>query len=345
MNENRPPSRHAALDESAAEWIFEREGGFTPEREREFADWCAADPERAEAVKRIERTLALLDELPAVSERLEARLAPEAVLPTRENGSVVQLFSRYAWLGGLAAILAVGLVVWWGTASRSSPPVAYAADANAQRTLSLPDGSVIDINVGGDVAVEFTTRERRLVLRKGEAHFQVAHNPARPFIVTAGGVTVRAVGTAFDVRLAGEAVNVLVVEGKVQLGRAPSGDHASEATPPPLLHSGERALLRPGEGELVGRIEKVDAATVSTLLNWQNPRASFTDVPLRDVLARFNRRNSTQLVLEDRELGDRKIGGMIALDQVEAFVRLLEQDGDIVARRELPARIVLRRAR
>jgi transmembrane sensor len=72
---------------------------------------------------------------------------------------------------------------------------------------------------------------------------------------------------------------------------------------------------------------------------------SFTDVPLSEMVARVNRCNSTQLVLQDPELGTRKIGGVIALNQVDAFVRLLEQDGDIIAERRPDGEIILRRAR
>ena len=92
------------------------------------------------------------------------------------------------------------------------------------------------------------------------------------------------------------------------------------------------------------QIQAIDAGSIRSLLTWQTPMTSFTDVPLRDVVTRFNRRNVTQLVLEDAELGTRTIGGKFALDQVDAFVRLLEQDGDIVVDRITPGQIALRRA-
>jgi transmembrane sensor len=253
-------------------------------------------------------------------------------------------FARFAWLGGMAAILMVGFVIWWGVTTQMSPREHYATDSSAQRTMALPDGSVIDINTGSDVAVQFTAKERRIILRRGEAHFQVAHNAERPFIVTAADVSVRAVGTAFDVSLAKEAVNVTVVEGRVSLGRQRAKLDKAAAEPAALLASGERALLLLDEPSAAPKIEKIDARSISALLTWHNPMTSFTDVPLRDVIIRFNRRNPTQLVLEDTDLGERKIGGMIALDQVEAFVRLLEQDGDVVADRASPGRIGLRRA-
>jgi transmembrane sensor len=213
--------------------------------------------------------------------------------------------------------------------------------------LVLPDGTVMDINTGSDVAVRFTAKERLVTLNQGEAHFQVVHDTARPFIVVAGGVSVRAVGTAFDVRLGAEAVDVLVVEGKIELGRraAIARDEASTDLSPPLIHAGERAQMSRLSQAVALTIDRLDAPAIRARLTWQNPMTSFTDVPLRDVVVRFNGCNAIQLVLEDSVLRERKIGGKIALDRVDDFVRLLEQDGDVVADRATPGRITLRRAR
>jgi ferric-dicitrate binding protein FerR (iron transport regulator) len=71
---------------------------------------------------------------------------------------------------------------------------------------------------------------------------------------------------------------------------------------------------------------------------------TFTDLPLRDAVTLFNRRNATQLVLADAALGERKIGGAFAADQVEAFVRLLADDGEVAVVRRDATEIVLRRA-
>ena len=331
-----------ALDEAAAEWLFERENGFSAERERAFAYWCAEDARHAEAVRRVERTMELFGEMPAVRSQLETRLdntrvaAPPAPIPA---------FRRMVWIGGIAAALVLGLIAFtWSTKRSAAPLVHYATDTAALRSLSLPDSSVMDINVGSNVTVQFLPHERRVTLQQGEAHFQVAHDSSRPFIVTAGNVSVRAVGTAFDVRMTPDAVDVVVVEGKVELSRSQDEFSGAPAEPLPLLVAGKRAQVARDVGNAVPKIEAIDDRSIHSLLTWQTPMASFTDVPLRDVIVRFNRRNTIQLVLDDAELGKRKIGGKIALDQVEAFVRLLEQDGDIVADRATAGRITLRRA-
>jgi transmembrane sensor len=337
-----------ALDESAAAWLCEREEGFTPERAHAFAAWRDRDPRHEAAVARVECTLALLGEMPVVRAPLEARFGRTGETPAAParvaaaSRSIIQLRIRQ-WAAGLAAALALGSAVWWTAELRAPAGERYATEAAAQRRVALQDGTVVDINAASDVHVQFTERERRVALTAGEAHFEVAPDAARPFVVTAAGVSVRAVGTAFNVRLAAGAIDVLVVEGKVEVARGPTKSRAAAAAPS-LLTAGERARVSRDAAPRV-EVEKVAPELVRAMLAWQDPLTTFRDVPLREIVARLNLRNPTQLVVDDAELSERKIGGVIALDQVEAFVRLLEQGGDVVSERRGGGEIVLRRAR
>jgi len=158
----------------------------------------------------------------------------------------------------------------------------------------------------------------------------------------------------------GEAgVEVIVVEGKVQVERvepnallqnksASSNDPArwrqrdpSQST---LLSANERMVVAAASSARPV-IEPAAPSAIREALAWHGRTTTFSDVPLSDIVARFNRRNVTQFVLADDELGARKIGGTFALDQAEAFARLLAQDGDIVLERRGENEIVLRRAR
>ncbi len=331
------------LDGIAAEWLFEREEGFTPRRGKAFAEWCASDPRHAEAVARIESTMALLDQLPQVRAPLEQRMKEGVAEGAMYGNRRIISLPKAVWLSAAAALVAASLAFSWNTYLRHSSEGIFVTDLTAVRSLVLPDGSVMDMNVGSEVSISFAANVRRITLKKGEAHFQVAHNKARPFVVTAGDLSVRAVGTAFDVRLGTNSVEVMVDEGTVGLRR--KGNDQSTHDPSPLVHTGEKALVSRDNLESVPRMAKVDERTIRLELTWQNPLTSFSDVPLRDVVNRFNRRNATQLVIEDADLGARKIGGMVALDQVDAFVRLLEKDGDIIADRRVVGRIGLHRAR
>jgi len=140
-------------------------------------------------------------------------------------------------------------------------------------------------------------------------------------------------------------VEVLVTEGKVEVTRDPTGSATAAALPAehPLLVAGERTLITRDMSPAGAKIERVSADVLRDAVRWHSHVMTFSDLPLRDAIALFNRRNIQQLVLADPALGERKIGGTFAADQVEAFVRLLAQDGDIVVDRRDGSEIVLRR--
>ncbi len=343
---NRAPEEFSPSDDAihtaAATWLCEREEGFAPGRAEAFADWRAADPRHEAAVVSTERAMELIAEMPAVRAELTARLEVAA----RPPGRVVRwaAFRPPAWAAGLAAALVLAGGLWWLQAARAAAPLRFATTAAHQEQIALNDGSVVNLNASSEVRVRLTANERRVTLANGEAHFAVAHDMARPFVVTAAGVSVRAVGTAFNVRVGDAGIEVLVTEGKVEVTR----DASLAATPLPAersqLVAGERVAIPRAAAVAPAKIERVSAEMLRASSQWHSAVITFYDLPLRTVVGQFNRRNSLQLVLADAELGARKIGGTFAVDQVEAFVRLLEQDGDVVAKRRGASEIVLRRA-
>ena len=330
-----------AIETAAAEWLCEREEGFATGRAQAFAAWRAADPRHEAAVAETERAMELLAEMPAVRAPLEARIAEvmQPVAPFVRWGG----FRPPVWTAGLAAALVLAAGVWWLAPERSNGPQRYVTAAARQQQIALNDGSVLNLNVSSEVSVRLTPNERRVTLASGEAHFAVAHDTARPFIVTAAGVSVRAVGTAFSVRMGEAGVEVLVTEGKVEVTRDAISAEAAVASPSRLV-AGERAVITRAVSVANAPIERVSAEVLSVAVRWHSQVMTFSDLPLREAVVLFNRRNETQLVLADEKLGSQKIGGTFAADQVEAFVRLLEKDGDVVAERRGAREIALRRA-
>ncbi len=335
-----------ALDEAAASWLFERDEGFDPERAQAFSAWRRSNPRHEAALVRVEEMRALLGELPGVRASLEARIERRETpsMHPSGGGGLFRIPSSW-WATGIAAALVLGMVIWWTGSSEGVPDEVYATDMTASRRVALSDGSLVDLNMGSQMGVEFSRGERRVVLSEGEAHFQVAHDAERPFIVMIGDVSVRAVGTAFNVRLAAESIDVLVVEGKVEVSQKSEAYGRGGSEEPALLAAGEQTRLVRGDPTGHPKVEKVAPESIRTQLAWQERMIPFIDLPLRELVAQFNRRNATQLVLGDPELGELKIGGVMALDQIDAFVRLLEQGGDIVAERSEWDEIVLRRVR
>jgi transmembrane sensor len=191
----------------------------------------------------------------------------------------------------------------------------------------------------------------------------VAKNPARPFLVEAGAIAVRAIGTAFNVRLGASDVEVLVTEGRVVVGSEVERSFSHPPLPPsqPAVPEGQRApgvFLAVNQRALISTarpasaavpvapiVEEVAPDAVREALAWQGPRLVFVDTPLVDAIAQFNRRNPVQLVLADPELEAVLIGGSFRAQNVDAFVRLLASGNDIVTERPDPLRIVLRKAK
>ncbi len=352
------PSERESIAASAAAWLAERDAGLSPSDERKFAAWRAADPRHEAAVARLERAWTALQ--PLRDFRPAAVCHPDRDLlagPVRGGIFAFPAPLRAAALA--AAALVVVAAGGWALrpAATSAPDAVYATTVGGYERVMLADGSVLELN--GDTAAEvhFTAAERRVRLARGEAHFTVTKNPARPFCVEAGGVAVRAVGTAFNVRLSARDVEVLVTEGKVavsEVGPAlaavpPRGERnpqtgAPTSGGPTVLSANERLVVGPARESAV---ERVSPAAVRDALAWQSPRLVFSDTPLAEVVAQFNRRNAVQLVLADTDssLTALPVGGSFRPETVEAFVRLLESGGDVTVDRADAARLVLRRTK
>lgn len=332
-----------AIDALAAAWLVQRDEGFDPTQAADFARWREADPRHARAIERLEATNQLLGKLPQAWAQPTLRARMEAEPVGRATARVVR-FPLRRWLAlGAAAALAITATLWWtGRNDDQTFDQHFATTANGYQQLTLADGSVLELNADSDVQVHFTPGERRVALERGEAHFSVAKNPQRPFIVSAGKLSVRAVGTAFNVRLGVEAVEVLVTEGKVRLSQTAEGSASSPSIDFADLVAGQRARVAEGKAPAV---DTLPPEAVQESLAWQAPRLSFTETPLADVVQQFNRHNRIQLVIEDPALAARPVGGAFRADNVEAFVRQLENSGEITTERASPDRIVLRSPR
>lgn len=343
--ESSDPARAEAdaLDLAAAEWIVRHDRGLDTAGRREFERWCRADPRHELAFRQLQETWALLERVPA--ERLP--------VPPRRG-------RRWHWVAtGLAAaaavtiaLLAPGLLPQGGSAARR-----VATPIGGFERLELPDGSVIQLNTASAVTVAFSAGERRVTLVRGEASFAVARDTSRPFVVRVGAVDVRALGTAFNVRHRGGAVDVLVTEGRVSVDDAVSGrsllpiaapsarpalERASESsgTPAaalPILAAGQRATIAlPERGApQPAQVVEIPAAEAARVLAWHGRHLEFSDELLVNIAAEFNRYNPHRLVIADAELGAQRFGGKFPANDFATFVRLLETNfGVMVERRE-----------
>jgi len=353
MPTNQPQSHRPVpekiLDEAAA-WLARRDRGLTPAEQDDYMAWLQADPRHTEAVMQhaaaLERMMQLYEWQPAH----DSEPNPDLFAPPRR---------RTWWLGSAAlaaaAALAFAYAALWRNPTAPVPAAAPKSHLKVNERLALPDGSRVELKDGSQVVVQYSDRERRVKLIGGEASFAVWKDAARPFIVDVSGVEVRAVGTAFNVRLDPQSVEVLVTEGSVKVGSPSAGGGPGLVT---SVSKGERAVvrlmrLRPATAakrpeashEALPVVTAVSAAEISRELDWQAPRLQFNETPLAEAVAEFNRLNREQLILGEPGLAERRIGGTFRPDTVEGFVRLLDTTLEVSAEKDGENRTVLRRRR
>lgn len=292
-------------------------------------DWAEASGASGEVVRALERRLA---------RRRQRRLA-----------------------AGAALAVALAALAWWQPDRlRTAPATVGAAPAtlvvNAPIRRTLEDGTIAESRPGAEFEVAFTPAVRRVVLRTGAVHFAVAKNPARPFVVAAGGVEVRAVGTAFAVHVDPHAVNVVVTEGTVALERPPAAAASTPAAGPPptplLLDAGASATVGASPPALAAvpstpappEITRLTPTEIAARLAWRVPTIEFSGTALAAVVPVINRHANAQLVIADPALGDIRLSGVLRADNLETLLRLLEDEHGVRAARGPDNTITLRRA-
>jgi len=331
---SRAPTGGEDLQAEAAEWICRHDDGLTAAEQEQFARW-RQDPLRAAAYARLQTTWGALDRVGELWPASRIAQDPYLALPPRRR--------RFRWLAPalLATAAAVTVVLVLRQPGTSVPLDEFRRGQTAvgeQRLLELSDGSVVQLNTDTNLSVNYSAAERRVSLSRGEAHFAVAKNPARPFIVAVGGVAVRAVGTAFDVRLRSDSVEVLVTEGKVRVDDAIGGANllpGMTGADTPLLLAGQRILIPINATAAAGAagVSAPSAAEIARELSWQQGRLQFGPTPLSEVVAEFNRYNRHQLIIADPQIGAFRIGGTFRFEGYDDFVRVLEDNYGVQARR------------
>lgn len=371
-NRNQPePERATAIAAVAAEWVMRHDRGLSPAEQDDYLQWLAADPRHGDAMARQRRTWEAFDRLAGLQSSVEAVPDPDLLRPRQRRPR-----RWLAWVTVPLAAAATLAVIHWPREPAASPRLVVAS-APASESLrlrpigerTLSDGSTIRLNRGSAVAVEFSADERRVRLEHGEAAFVVANDAARPFVVVVAGVTVRAVGTAFNVRLDSTAVEVLVTAGKVSVANGEEPRIANHPPPKPddqdrdagapgapaldlrpstsgtLVSAGQRAVMQFESADGQPVVSTPPPEEIARRLAWQPRLLTFTDEPLAVMLNEFNRHNPVTLRIDDPELQALRLSARFRSDNVQGLLRLLESEFRVHAQREDSGEIVLRVAR
>jgi transmembrane sensor len=245
---------------------------------------------------------------------------------------------RRRWTLAAAALSAVVVLLAGLYVERVTSDTRFKTAIGEQATISLPDGSSMELNSNSVARVDYSARSRVIRLERGEAFFKVAHDIRRPFWVVGGGSWVRAVGTAFNVDVRSAEVQVTVSEGTVKvggaeplLGAAPSDDALAKAVAS-VLTVGQQADLR-GAMTIT---RKLSSAELARSVAWRDGTVYFENRPLSDVIDEMGRYTTLQLVVEDEKLRHLPVGGTFQANPqgAEALLTMLEQGFGVRVRRE-----------
>lgn len=301
-------AEYDAMTEAAAQWCMRLHDDDCTDQEREaFALWLRAHPQHAIEYDAIQEIWDVSDHLsrPApAGARVVARALPQ---PRRAWPAIATAAAISLLVGPLAAFS--GWQLGWLPSSYER----LQADASP-RTVTLPDGSEVELNLGTQLSFANYKHQRRVTLSKGEAFFKVSHDAAHPFVVRAAEGQVRVTGTQFNVWMYEDQVRVTLLEGSVSVtsNKDLNGDGLR-------LEPGMQASYK--AGDYAPQINQTYANTQE--LAWRNGKLVLDNLTLATALPLINRYLDTPLALADEATGKLRIGGVFNTRDIQQLVKSL----------------------
>ncbi|MFZ5782445.1 MAG: FecR family protein [Pseudomonadota bacterium] len=307
--------RQDQIEEDAALWVARLgEGPLDAGMHRRLEQWLADDPRHAAAFAEAQAAWGLMEEVAHVP----GRLADDRPPPRRRRPA------QWRPLAALAAsllVLVTGAVLWTGDLL---PLVAadYRTAPGERRTVTLTDGSVVQLGPHSAIALRFDGRERRIELIQGLAYFVAAPRrgaeETRPFVVHAGAGTARALGTQFEVHRFSDSVEVTVIEHDVAVALTGGGEEAADV------------VLSPGQSVryAAAGIGPVRTTNLEHALAWRRDRLIFDRVPLAQVVDELNLYRRGRIVVATSELAARHVSGVFDMSDADGALSIIARELD-----------------
>jgi transmembrane sensor len=303
------------IAEEAAGWVARLQSSDATDDDREqFARWLAIDPSHGALYEELRTLWGQLKDVPVATDQL-AKMR-------KSRGGTLTVVAALLGAATLVAVLQTGFF----NRLRSD----HSTSVGEVRSVTLSDGSSVDLNTDTAILLSFTDKERRVTLLRGEAFFDVKSDPNRPFVVVEGDITAEAVGTRYSVasatNISGGSVQVL--EGRVKVGSAKAN-----------------VTIRGGEGV---RVDRNGEASVFQLdeddLAWRMGKLVFSQRPLIEVLAALDRYRPGKIFLLDRGAGRQPVSGIFDVRDADHAIDAIQQNLPLAVTK-LPGGIVFVRSR
>lgn len=321
-----------SMERAACDWVAKLDrGDLSTEEKSGLSEWLASDS--------LHRA-ALADQMAEWSEMdLLSELTHLAVAPA-EPTWVDQFNSLFGWnkpapyLGGLIILATIGFFKTIDSvdfAPNESDLAALVVGLGLETAVgeqireALPDGSIVHVNTTSAAEVSYSLEERSVQLKEGEAFFDVASEPDRPFVVYAGDTAIRAVGTAFAVHLIDGAVQVSVTEGTVEFST--DGQTHLVSADPSLSGSESSGLALGNVAHYAGERISVDSQPLELLerrLAWHGGMLEFKGDSLELIVEQVSRYTEAEIEILDEDIRDVRLGGYFRIGDIEGLASALD---------------------
>ena len=338
------------IAEEASLWVVRIDNRELTEQERQtLHDWLASSESHRREFRELAAVWNSLDAL-----RLLENIVASGNAATSQAADITPT-RRIRYFAVAASILVVGLLAvsfpkygamfGHGDVVELATSDDYQTPIGVHKKVTLRDGSLVSINTDSKISVDLRAEHRDIHLQQGEAHFDVHHDPTRPFRVFVDGHVITAVGTAFNVRLIDGGVRVMVTEGKVRVEKervesSSASTEQSTVTPIPLV-AGQQL-------ELNGRATH-EAPSPSQIeekqLAWRENILVFEGDPLEHAISELNRYTEIEVVIQDQTIKDLRVGGVFQIGETHAMLEAFERSFDLRVEQVNDQLIYLSRAR
>jgi|SRR6185437_15597627 len=296
-----PSGEAIEIEAIASSWLERSERDDWSETSRdEFDRWLAESPSHMVAYLRIQDVWERANRLTALSKPARPTTAPKPANRT----FLLRIAASVVMIGGVAA----GVSAYVTTQRYQT----YVTTVGGREKLLLGDGSSIELNTDTVLRIADNSKERKVWLDKGEAYFDIHHDPAHPFVVVAGSHQVRDIGTKFVVRTDPGRLEVRLMQGRAQL------QSLSDNRPAHLLKPGDVAVAENGKTSFF----KKSSIDLADELGWRRGLLEFHHTSLADAASEFNRYSRERIVIDDPVAAQKPINGALPVGDLDEFTRM-----------------------
>lgn len=339
-----PFSQQAEIKEQAGAWLVRIDQGPLSDKEKQqLQNWAATSEQHRYYLNKLANNWDAMNMLQDLAE-----LFPLPEQETTDGTANKKRRANATWFSNLttwrmptlfaSTVTACALVVLV-ILNTAPTQQTFTTAVGEQAQYQLQDGTQLSLNTNTQVDIDYTGQRRRITLHQGEVHFEVAKDKTRPFVVYAGDGMVWAVGTAFNVRVDKQAIDVIVTEGTVKV----FADIEAEKTEPPLqvdfnetstdVPGVRESLLKAGQAvqytQVIGVVAPVASDQLEKKLAWQQGALVFKGETLEQALAEISRYTNKELVIVDPSIKSTRVGGHYKTSDIDNLLLSLSVGFDL----------------